>query len=254
LKNTKQNYTKYWNKGYEVVFSKRARGVLPEMESSKAVAKLLSKLVKPNNSILDVGCGVGHYYISLKKRIKNNFGYFGIDIKSAYIREAKKIFKQETNVSFKKGSIFKIPFKAGEFDVVLFINTLENLPSIEKPISELLRVSKKYVLIRTLVDERSFYIKEVHDNNFFSKGEPKNFSFFNIYSKKYLEKIIYKYCPDCKIKFRKDRDFKSSAIRNSLKSDDKKSFFNPTNIIGKKQVNGPILMNWEFIEIFKNSK
>ena len=251
MKNLKEESTKYWSKEYGDMFSQRARGILPEMESSKAVAKLLSKLVKPNNSILDVACGVGHYYISLKKKIKNNFEYFGIDIKSDYIHEAKKIFKQEKFVNFKKGSIFKIPFDAGKFDVVIFINTLENLSSIEKPISELLRVSKKYILIRTLVDERSFYIKEVRDNNFFSNGEPKNFSFLNIYSRKYLEKIIHKHYPNCKIKFRKDVDFKSSAIRSSLKYDGKKSFFNPTDIIGNKQANGPILLNWEFIEIFK---
>lgn len=243
----------HWNKEYCEMFSKRARGILPEMESSKAVTKLLSKIIKDNNSILDVGCGVGHYYISLKK-LKKKIEYYGIDIKTQYISEAKKIFTGKTNVHFKKGNIYDIPFKKNTFDVVMFINTLENLPSIEKPISELLRVTKKHVILRTLVDERSFYIKEVRDESFSLDGEPKKFNFFNIYSRKYLEKIIHKHSKNCEIKFRKDTDFSISAIQNSFKLDGKKTFFNPTKIIDKKQTNGPILMNWEFIEIIKNSK
>ncbi len=248
-----KKYSSHWNKEYGEIFSKRARGILPEMESSKAVTKLLSNIMNNDNSILDVGCGVGHYYVSLKK-LKKEIEYYGIDIKTQYIAEAKKIFSGKTNVHFKKGDIYDIPFKKNTFDIVMFINTLENLPSIEKPISELLRVSKKHIILRTLVDERSFYIKEVRDEDFSLDGEPKKFNFFNIYSRKYLEKIIHKYCNNCEIKFRKDTDFKISAIQSSLKSDGKKTFFNPTKIIDKKQINGPILMNWEFIEIIKNGK
>ncbi len=70
----------------------------------------------------------------------------------------------------------------------MFNNTLIAFSNIEKPISELLRVSKKHILIRTVVDERSFYIKEVHDDNFLSNGEPKKFNFLNIYSRNYLKK------------------------------------------------------------------
>jgi len=246
------DYVKQWdNKKYRNIFAKRSKGILPEMESSKAVAKTLFKLVKNDDKILDVGCGVGHYYISLKNTIKKNFEYYGVDIKQDYIKEAKKIFKNENNVYFKKGDIYNLPFKNNSFDVVMFNNTLENLPSIEIPLKELLRVTKNHLLLRVLVDDRSFHIKEVVDSNFDKNGEPKKYFYFNIYARDYLKKIILKYSPKSKIFFKKDTDFDPKSISKSLLNDGKKNFFNPTKIIGNLQVNGPIIMNWEFIEIKK---
>lgn len=133
----------------------------------------------------------------------------------------------------------------------MFNNTLENLPSIDKPIKELLRVTKNYLLLRVLVDDRSFYIKEVIDSTFTKNGEPKKYFYFNIYSRDYLKKIILKYSPKCKINFKKDLNFNPKAISKSFINDGKKKLFNPTKTIGNLQVNGPILMNWEFIEIKK---
>lgn len=248
----KKDYIKQWNNAkYQKIFAKRAKGTLPEMESSKAVAQILDKWIRNDDKILDVGCGVGHYYVSLKNKIKKNFQYFGLDIKEDYIKEAKKIFKNQSSVHFKKGDIYDLPFKNNFFEIVMFNNTLENLPSIDKPIKELLRVTKNYLLLRVLVDERSFYIKEVIDSTFTKNGEPKKYFYFNIYSRDYLKKIILKYSPKCKINFKKDLNFNPKAISKSLINDGKKKFFNPTKIIGNLQVNGPILMNWEFIKIKK---
>jgi ubiquinone/menaquinone biosynthesis C-methylase UbiE len=101
MKNSYSTNPENWNKVYGKIFSKRAKGILPEMESSKATSKILSKIIKSKNSILDVGCGVGHYYVSLNKRIKHDFEYFGIDLNSEYIRIAKEIFKNNSNVQFK---------------------------------------------------------------------------------------------------------------------------------------------------------
>lgn len=244
------NYLDNWDEKYGEIFSKRAKGILPEMESSKSIRKIIKKIMREYYSILDVGCGVGHYFPPLKK-LKLNFYYYGVDVTKKYIEEAKKIFQKEKNVYFKQGNIFKLPYKSKMFNIVLFVNTLENLPSIEKPIFELLRVSKKYVIIRTLVDDRSFYIKESKNDKFFKSGEPKEYGFFNIYSRKYLTETIRKFDSNCRIKFIKDKDYKVSAIQKSSKTDGKKSS-NITKIMSGMQVNGPILMNWEFIIIEKN--
>jgi 2-polyprenyl-3-methyl-5-hydroxy-6-metoxy-1,4-benzoquinol methylase len=38
------------------------------MEVSKALSKIISKIVFKDNKILDVGCATGHFYRSLKKK------------------------------------------------------------------------------------------------------------------------------------------------------------------------------------------
>ena len=55
------------------VYYKRAIGKSPEMEVSKSLSKILINLVKKDFKILDVGCATGHFYRSIKKRVKKNF-------------------------------------------------------------------------------------------------------------------------------------------------------------------------------------
>ena len=198
-------YTKVWTKKYGTLMLKRAQGKLPEMESSKSVSKVITNVISDGDKILDVGCGLGHYYISLKKRVKKNFQYVGMDVIDDYMKRARIIFKDEINVDFKKGDIFNIPFKNKSFDIVMCNNFLHNLPSIDKPIHELMRVSKKYVVIRTLIGDQSFRIQEVRNSKwdensvtlpskeFDTNGQPKEYNFFNIYSREYLESLILKY-------------------------------------------------------------
>ena len=56
------------NKNNAEIYYKRAIGKLPEMEVSKALAKIISKKIKSNQSILDVGCGCV-IIIDLSKRV-----------------------------------------------------------------------------------------------------------------------------------------------------------------------------------------
>ena len=255
-------YTKIWTKNYGNLMLKRAQGKLPEMESSRSISQVLKNVILDGDKILDVGCGLGHYYISLKKRVKRDFEYVGIDVIEDYIKRAKILFKDEKNVNFKSGDIFDIPFKKDSFDVVMCNNFLHNLPSIDKPIHELLRVSKRYSIIRTLVGDRSFRIQEVRNSKwdknsvtppskeFENNGQPKEYNFFNIYSRDYLESLILKNAPNATYRFMVDTSFNPKAIRDSAKKEGKLP--NATTVIGKTQVNGYILMPWTFIEIWKN--
>ena len=93
------------------VYFKRAIGEYPEMECSKALGDMLSEYVKDNESILDVGCAVGHYYRSFKKRIIVKFTYTGVDQYKILIDKALEAWEGEKNVSFKIGNIFEKPLK-----------------------------------------------------------------------------------------------------------------------------------------------
>jgi ubiquinone/menaquinone biosynthesis C-methylase UbiE len=153
MPNMNKDTWRIWNQEdeYGQVFYKRATGEFPEMESSKAVANLLKDIIQDSDRILDVGCGSGHYLKSLISTINCNFLYTGIDATFRYIELAKKAFSNQNNTEFMVGDIFDIPVEDNRFDVVMCNNVLLHLPSVQKPINELIRVSKRFVVIRTLI-------------------------------------------------------------------------------------------------------
>ena len=211
------------------VYYNRAVGKSPEMEVSKAMAKIVKKYIKKDEKVLDVGCATGHFYRSLKREIKKSFYYTGCDPYKIFLDFAIKAWKNDKKVSFKKGNIYNLPFKKS-FDICFSSNVLLHLPDISKPIKELLRVTKKKLILRTVVYDVSYKIQLVYNNKwwkntkvkpideFDKRGNPRSFSYFNIHSKDYLQALIKKISPKSKIKFIKDNFFLKSKINNSIKN------------------------------------
>ena len=251
---------KIWDgdKKYGDLFFNRAIGELSEMESSKAVAKHVAKLVRKNDMILDVGCGGGHYLVSLDKKMKVPFSYLGIDATKYYIELAKNAFKQNVNQNplrescqFKVGDVFDLKLADKYADVVMCNNVLLHLPSIEKPIKELWRVAKKYLVIRTLIGKTSFRIKQINSPEEYNKnGEPVHFHFFNIYSKEYVLSIISKFKGVRKIRLIEDKDYNPSNIGNSNYKKEHKPH-DLTSIVNEMQVNNYIIQPWQFLIVEK---
>ncbi|MFM7987243.1 MAG: class I SAM-dependent methyltransferase, partial [Candidatus Fonsibacter sp.] len=85
----------------------RAIGKVPEMESSKAMAKFIERFISAGDSILDVGCSAGHYLFSLFKLLPDlEFSYTGIEAHDLFLEKAEKAWKNRNSVEFRKGSIF----------------------------------------------------------------------------------------------------------------------------------------------------
>lgn len=213
---------------------KRSKGTLPEMEVAKAHMKILKKYIKNGSKVLDAGCLTGHFYKSFCKHFKaKKIKYYGIDPWDLHIKTAKKIWEKDSNVNFKKGWIQKIPYKNNNFDVTICSNVLTHVPSIEKPIKELLRVTKKTLLIRSPIHKISYKIQMVFNSDWFkftkiraqnefdTKGNPRVFEYFNVHSKKYFEFVIRKYAKNCSIKFIKDTFYNKNKI-NFKKESSKK--------------------------------
>lgn len=234
---------------YARILYKRAIGELPEMECSKATAKILATWVKDADSILDVGCGVGHYLRSLKTHLTCSFFYTGIDNSRFYVELAQKAFPDKDMASFHKGDIYKLPFPEKSFDIVMSNNVFLHLPSIEKPLRELCRVSRQYVLIRTLVGERSFRIQEVRTlgDEFNEDGSPKSFNYYNIYSQAYIEHLLSSTPEVNRWEITPDNDFDPELISANA---EQSSLRNVTRMIGDWQVNRYILQPWAFIKVF----
>lgn len=255
-----------WNTSteYGQVFFERATGALPEMESSKAMATLLKEKIIAGDRVLDVGCGGGHYLRSLKNTIQVPFSYTGVDITPEYIELANKAWANEADTHFAIGDIYDLDYDDNEFDIVMCSNMLYHLPSIEKPVSELLRVCNKVLALRTLIGERSFYIKEVHsatwdqhssispESEFTEDGEPASFNYLNIYSRQYVESIVSRIDPTSYVSFIEDRFFDPAIIQSSSEViTDTERRKAATYILGDMQVIGYVIQPHHFVVIDK---
>lgn len=236
----------------------RATGKLEEMESSKAVTKIVCRRIKQNDLILDVGCGCGHYIVSLDKTLNAPFSYHGIDATSYYIELAQKAFLKEENenhlrlnTKFETGDIFNLPVQNNYADIVMCNNLFLHLPSIKKPLKELWRSTKKIVIIRALIGKTSFRIKQINPpEEYTDDGEPLNFHYFNIYSENYLVSLAEKLDNFKSCEFIEDKDFNAEKI-GMINYKDQKAPHDLTTIVNDMQVNNYIIQPWQFFIIEK---
>lgn len=238
------------NEEYAQVFYKRAIGELPEMESSKAAAKILAGWTRDGTTILDAGCGAGHYLRSFKNGIPTRFNYTGVDLTPLYIDLAKKAFPEQLDVHFEIADVFDLPFADQQFDMVHSSNVFLHLPSIRRPLQELCRVARKHVLIRTLVGTRSFRIQDVYNNGggeFDSEDKPYHFHYFNIYSQAYVESLLRKIPGVEGWNITPDTDFDPARITAAVS--EQPDAEDITKMLGGWQVNTYILQPWAFIKV-----
>ena len=235
---------------YGELLYRRATGELREMESSKAAARRMRALTRPDDTILDVGCAAGHYLRSLKNQIEWEFIYTGLDATQAYIDLARKAFAHDETSTFRTGDIFDMPFADESFDVVMCNNVLLHLPSIEKPVVELCRVARRAVLLRTLVGRRSFRIMEVRatGDEFEEDGDPKSFNYLNIYSRDYVDHVLSKIA-GVRWQIFEDKDFDEAPIQ--ARREDNPNLTNVTTVLDGMQVNEYVMLPWCFVEIRK---
>jgi len=242
-----------WNhdNAYGDVLYRRAVGELPEMESSKAAARRMKPLVGKGDRVLDVGCGAGHYLVSLRRELGVQFDYTGADATAHYLDLAAKAFANDTNARFQQADIFNLPFADCSYDVVMCNNVLLHLPSIAKPLSELVRVTKKKLLVRMLCGERTFMIRDVWpgDHEFDEQGQPNVFNHYNIYSKSYVSSLLKAMPEVAEFSIEDDKDFILSQVGNSAAENNFR--FNGTYVLDNWQVNGYILQPWAFVTVHK---
>lgn len=234
----KRIWERLWEEqAYGELMRKRALGKEPEIEQVKHLVKLIRKVYKPGMKILDVGCGVGHFYPSLK-RIDPNITYHGIEVSEHYVKLAKKVFAGEKNFKISRGDIFDIKLKDDSYDIVICYMVLPFIPNYQKAVGELMRVARRHVFIRLLLSDYTYIIKIFKQG--YRKGAP--FEFYNIYSqdefvhhlKKLGAKKVEVLEDEFKIKLKRKKDLK----------------FN-TYTYGKLQIIGNIVLTWRVVHASK---
>lgn len=238
----------YWTERsyYQNELRDRAKGLKSEMESAKQVANIILDKAKSYQSILDAGCGTGHFILSFEKKLKNNFQYQGIDITEQHIKDATEIFQENPNYKFQLGDVRALPVEDKSVEVAICCNTIPHIPNVDKAINELIRVAQNDVFIRMLVGDEVLIAKKALTEELDENGEPKSFMYVNIYNEKYLKNII----GDKGEIIIYDDEFDAEAIMKHFE-EHKKVAGNAiaTQIIDGSQFKGYLMLPWKIVHI-----
>ena len=127
-------------KKYDTVFKDASYSSLQASQGLRYVAKICADF--KFKSVLDVGCGPGW---SVMEFLGRGYAAKGVE-------PCDYLFQHELRVPagigiVKKAPITAIPYPADSFDMVFCTDVLEHVPEadIHQAISELIRVSKKYI-------------------------------------------------------------------------------------------------------------
>lgn len=197
--------------GYSSHNLMRLKGDLPEKESSKALLELSRPFLGEGMDILEIGCSSGHLLRTLSKE-NLNLKYKGIDIDHYAISKAQDALKEirfsgVSSAEFYKAGAEEIPFDDNSFDLVVSLNVLEHLNSPVRAIDEMIRCSRKAIVVRTLMSDQTFIVKEVKNSTHAHQGydhlnlpsvekelddsgEPSVYIYQNVYSEGYINGIL----------------------------------------------------------------
>ena len=149
----------------------------------KLEKELILDMINPKSgeSLLEIGCGTGHFLKWLK-----TFGLklTGVDSSRRMIEYASK--NLDRDIKLKVEDAKNLSFKDNSFDIAVFITTLEFLDNPRKAIKEALRISKKKVFIGFL-NKLSFLAVKRKIRGLFKKSVYNKATFYSVFQ---IEKII----------------------------------------------------------------
>jgi ubiquinone/menaquinone biosynthesis C-methylase UbiE len=99
-------------------------------------------------TVLDVGCGRGHWLATLLPHLNDDVSCIGIDKEPSWIEEVSQTFakrykpRANKQVRFIEGDIYELPFADNSLDLVTCQTVLIHIPDVKAGIAEMLRVTK----------------------------------------------------------------------------------------------------------------
>lgn len=124
----------------------------------KALAHVLAAIDREAASLLDVGCGRGHFLRTLQK----DETFAAIRLTGCDLVDRVALGR----ASYVVGDTESLPFSDGAFDVVTCFHTLEHVLRPEEAIAELRRICRRQLIVVVPRQKYFFYTMDLHLNFF----------------------------------------------------------------------------------------
>ena len=144
-------------------------GIYIQQRVRKKVLNTLDQLLDNGNvdisSAIDVGCGRGDFTIEIAKKYSQLMQVHGCDFVKENLTIAKRLSESMKKIDFHEANILDMPFNDHSFDLTVCINTLHHIhkEDLEKGLSELARITKKYLVIE-IKNNNNFLYKYILPN------------------------------------------------------------------------------------------
>ncbi|MGC4070723.1 MAG: class I SAM-dependent methyltransferase [Polyangiaceae bacterium] len=103
----------------------------------------LARQTRPSR-LLEVGCGEGHLVAHLTENLPNLTRVAACDLSLE-----KLATSLPSNIDFRRGSAYELPYPDRAFDLVVCCEVLEHLDEPARAMAELRRVTSRYLLVST---------------------------------------------------------------------------------------------------------
>ena len=148
---------------------------------------LISRFIKNNDSVLDIGCGQGGLYEILNKKFKK-IKYTGIDFNKQMIDLAKSNFPSGKFYWLTKKDYHR--FFKKKFDVVIIFGILHLNPNWDRILLNASKVSKRVVIFDHRIELKTNNKKNLFLDLDFEKRDKKFRINYFLLKKNYLENFI----------------------------------------------------------------
>jgi ubiquinone/menaquinone biosynthesis C-methylase UbiE len=128
------------------LYARRCRLEAEEMTCAAQAAELLVPRVAPGDLLLDVGCGSGYFFHSLKSR-GIDVQYFGIDAAPSLIAIGREHMPAH-GLPPDRLVAMRIEDLTGEVDHTVCMNVLSNIDNYQRPLERLLKITRKTLVLR----------------------------------------------------------------------------------------------------------
>ena len=137
------------------LYRRRCRQEEVEMTCHAQAADMLKEIASEGDLILDIGCGGGYFYHSIKKR-KMPVHYCGIDAAYSLI-EIGRNEMSKYGLTDKNLQQIRVEDLNGSADHIVCMNVLSYCDNYHRPLERMLKMAGKSVVLRESIREKSQY-------------------------------------------------------------------------------------------------